>query len=193
MSCSLSSVLLTAFIHVSICLENVSITAFGVQIPNIFHPGCGINYDTNTIYIVGGTFISGRNTPNYVTWNALDTTDWINIDNYNDIKSPSFQITQLNANVLKSIPEFSNNDGEWACYRCLAQINRNPYIYFVGPGIDNIPGRFETTSSMLIYDMNNNNYIDPIKYKYTIPNGSKDGLSCSIYQTRFIVIYFRII
>ena len=174
-------------IHLLNCLRDDSIAFFGVERPpnGAMNPGCGINYDTNTIHVIGGLWGNNANNPNRVTWNALDITDWDSIDNYTDIKSPSFNVTQINTDILTSIPGYNNRNGFWECYevQCTTQINRMPYIYIIGANIEYVDHRTDPsgTSSMLIYDMNINDYIQSTKYKYTVPGVSKIGTIYSIH------------
>ena len=165
------SILITIVnICICICIQNNSVTIFGVDQSNIDGNGCGINYDTNTIYI-----IEGKLNGNYGTWNGLNTTDWSNITNYNNIVSPTFQVTPINSDILESIPGF--NIGQWYCgdTPCTTQVNQTPYIYIVGAN-NGFNYDIDDTVSMLIYDMNGNNYIESSKYKYAIPGNAKTGV-----------------
>ena len=164
-------VVLTEFVKVCTSLYNNSIRIFGVKQPSYDDVGCGINYETNAMY-----FIDGSN-HNYATWNGLNTSDWIN-GNYSNIVSPSFERGRINTSKLTSIPGFQEN-GNWNCrgfvetIQCTTQIKDKPYVYIItGIDFNNINlGR----SSMLIYDMNSNNYIHGTKYKYAIPGIFKSG------------------
>ena len=186
MSCLLLFILIVVSMNACIGLDSNSIMEFGVQHPrntddSLFAyvakgPGCGINYGANTIYFVGGISTSNENNPDYITWNALESTDWINNNDYSNIVSPSFKVTPIEGNILTTIPGYNN--GEWFCefVECTAQINQNPYIYIVGPNVNVRNGvNARETSSMLIYDMDSNNYIESIKYKYTVPGVAKTG------------------
>ena len=142
-------------------------------------PGCGINYDTNTIYMVGGgTWIESNKTffanPYYVTLGGLDTTN-----GYSNIVSSSFVNNELNTSILTSIPGYANNNGLWLCLGdCSTQIGREPYIYIVG-STTYFPDFL--TESMLIFDMNTNQYIEPSKYSNIVPGFARAGTNIYCY------------
>ena len=177
---------LISYINTLHSIQNSDITTFGVKLPNVSLQhglrghGCGINYQTNTIYIIGGVIenyyhtnldiVSYTHNPYYITWNRLNNTDWNNINDYSSITTPAFDTTLVNTSILTTI--YPGYNGSWLCerYSCTIQINKSPYIYIIGTKSYNIQGDRVSSNKLLIFDMNNNDYVSLSKYKNTIPD-----------------------
>ena len=177
--------ILISCINILDSIQTTDVTRFGVSHPlttaseyTIVSPGSGINYETNTIYIIGGVVerFTLQNNPYYITWNGLNTTDWNGTNDYFNIKTPPFNKTLINTSILTTIiPE---QNGKWYCEStsCSTQINKEPYIYIIGERIFDSNNNSMATDKMLIFDMNINDYISPSKYKYQQTGLNLDGL-----------------
>ena len=187
---SKSVAVLLSFINILGSIQNSDITTFGVKYPLISSEygvrgsGCGINYETNTLYIIGGVmdFNDFTNNPYYITWNGLNTTDWINITDYSSITTPVFDTTLVNTDMLLQLPGVEN--GKWYCDRhgCSTQINKTPYIYIVSNVWFSNSNQGLRSPYMIIFDMNVNDYVSPTKYKYVKPGGAVEGIIFTIYR-----------
>ena len=153
-------VILLILFNVLDCLRDADVNTFGVL--NAFYDGyyhpysgvCGINYETNTIYTIDGS----TSEPDYSTWNGLNT---INEDNCLNITTPMFVTTVI------------NKRRQFWCItiNCGTQIGRDPYIYIVGAFVQS-----GFVGTMMIFDMNSNDYVAQGIYKKSAPDS--DGFGC---------------
>ena len=146
-------IILSIIFDVLYCLRDSDVNLFNVSNPLPYNSVCGINYDTNTVYTFSGT----GGAPFYSAWNGIDS---INAYNYSNIS------IEIDTNVI-------GTSISWFCWtiNCGTQIGRDPYIYIVYPIIFSGFG-----GTMMIFDMNTNNYVPEERYKSTSPDFY--GLGC---------------
>ena len=160
-------ILLSLFVDKIISLQDSDINTLNASNPIEYgsigpsRPVCAMNYDTNTIYMIGGSF------------NNFSNTFYITLDYLNE--SSSFINNKLlDLSVLTSIQGFTTANGLWYCsdVSCGSQIGRAPYIYIVGAYTNEWIGGV----SMLIFDINNNQYLPESNYTAGVPGITRHGI-----------------